>query len=137
MIAVLGVSKPPRLTGIISCFTITHSAQAATPRPRGRSWEEPMPERRWPRRVTPCHRSGEAAESARLPRCRNSQEELPHVRGHGRWPRGATPPLRSGGCTGAGGPRGAIPCSRSEGMVVRRYPSSKVRSNGCVLLEHP
>jgi len=28
---------------------------------------------------------------------------------------------------GAGGPRGAIPCSRSEGMAVRRYPSSKVK----------
>ena len=31
----------------------------------------------------------------------------------------------------------AIPCSRSEGEVVRRYPSSKVRSNGCNLLEQP
>ena len=32
---------------------------------------------------------------------------------------------------GAGGPRGAIPRSRSEGVAVRRYPSSKVRS-GCL-----
>ena len=44
---------------------------------------------------------------------------------------------RSGGCVGAGGPRGAISCSRSEGAVVRRYPSSKVRSSGCALLEQP
>ena len=27
-----------------------------------------------------------------------------------RWPGGATRPPRSGGCVGAGGPRGAIPC---------------------------
>ena len=43
---------------------------------------------------------------------------------------GATPHPRSGGCTGAGGPRGAIPRSRSGGAAVRRYPSSKVRSIG-------
>ena len=43
--------------------------------------------------------------------------------------RGATPSPRSGGCAGAGGPRGAIPRSRSGGAVVRRYPSSKVRSS--------
>ena len=34
---------------------------------------------------------------------------------------------RSGGCTGAGGPRGAIPRWRSGRAAVRRYPSSKVR----------
>ena len=44
---------------------------------------------------------------------------------------------RSGGCAGAGGPRGAIPRSRSGGAAVRRYPSSKVRSSGCALLEQP
>jgi len=38
---------------------------------------------------------------------------------------------------GAGGPRGAIPRSRSEGAVVRKYPSSKVRSSSCALLEQP
>jgi len=36
---------------------------------------------------------------------------------------------------GAGGPRGATPRSRSEGEAVRRYPSSKVKSSGCALLE--
>ena len=44
---------------------------------------------------------------------------------------------RSGGCAGAGGPRGAISRSRSEGAAVRRYPSSKVGSIGCTLLEQP
>jgi len=38
---------------------------------------------------------------------------------------------------GAGGPRGATPCSRSGGAAMRRYPSSKVRSSGCALLEQP
>ena len=38
---------------------------------------------------------------------------------------------------GAGGLRGATPCSRSGGAAVRRYPSSKVRSSGCALLEQP
>ena len=64
-------------------------------------------------------------------------EELPHARGQGLRPGGATPPPRNGGCAGAGEPRGAIPRSRSEGAVVRRYPSSKVRSSGCALLEEP
>ena len=104
---------------------------------RGRSREHPTPERRWPRGVTPCPRSGAAAESARLRWRRNGQEELPHVRGQGPWLGGATPPPRSGGCAGAGGPRGDISHSMSEGTAVRQYPSSKVRSSGCALLEQP
>ena len=64
-------------------------------------------------------------------------EELPHARGQGRRPGGPTPRPRSGGCAGAGGPSGAIPCWRSGRAVVRRYPSSKVRSSGCALLEQP
>ena len=43
------------------------------------------------RGATPRPRSGAVAESARLRRRRNSQEELPHVRGQGRRPGGATP----------------------------------------------
>ena len=82
-------------------------------------------------------RSGATAESARLQQCRSSQEELPHARGQGFRPEGATPHPRSSGCAGAGGPRGAIPCSRSGGAVVRRYPLSKVKSSGCALLEQP
>ena len=50
-------------------------------------------------------------------------------------PGGATSCPRSSGCAGAGGPRGAIPHSRLGGAAVRRYPSSKVRSSGCTLLE--
>ena len=50
-------------------------------------------------------------------------------------PRGATPPPRSRGCMGTRGPGRATPCSRSGGAAVRRYPSSKVRSRGCALLE--
>ena len=52
---------------------------------RGRSQKDPMPERRCPRGVIPCPRSGETAESSRLPWRRNGQEELPksEVRGGG------------------------------------------------------
>ena len=48
--------------------------------------EDPMPEGRWPRGLTPRPRSGAAAESARLRRCRNGPEQLPisKVRGGGR-----------------------------------------------------
>ena len=53
----------------------------------------------------------------------------------GRWLGGPTPCPRSRGCAGAGGPRGAITHWRSGRAAVRRYPSSKVRSNGCALLE--
>ena len=44
-----------------------------------------MPKGRWPKGVTPLPRSGAAAESARLQRCRNGREELPksEVRGGG------------------------------------------------------
>ena len=63
---------------------------------RGRSQEDPMPERQLPRGVTPCPRSGAAAESARLQWCRNGQEELTRVQGQGRRPGGATPRPRPG-----------------------------------------
>jgi len=61
----------------------------------------------------------------------------PHAPGQGRGPGGPTPRPRSRGCMGAGGPRGAIPRWRSGRAAERRYPSSKVRSNGCALLEQP
>ena len=101
------------------------------PHVRGQGW--------WPRGATTCLRSGAAAErSSPSPEVRGSgQEELPRARGQGRWPRGATPRPRSCGCAVAGGPRGATPCSRSGGAAMRRYPSSKVRSSGCALLEQP
>ena len=44
---------------------------------------DPMPEGQRPRGVTPLPRSGAAAESARLRRRRNGQEELPRIRGQG------------------------------------------------------
>ena len=97
----------------------------------GRSREDPMPEGWWPRGVTPRPRSGAAAESARLRGGRNSREELPPIRGQGQWLGGATSCPRSGGCVGTGGPRGAIPCSRSGGVAVKRYRLSQVRSSGC------
>ena len=68
---------------------------------------------------------------------RGDQEELPQPGGEGPHQRGATAPPRSGGCAGAGGPRGATPRSRSGGAALRRYPSSKVRSSGYALLEQP
>ena len=59
---------------------------------RGRSREDPMPEGRWPKGVTPCLRSGAAAKSAesdsagmaerRYPMSEvrgSGQEELPHT----------------------------------------------------------
>ena len=94
---------------------------------RGRSQEDPMPQGRRPRGVTPHPRSGAAAKSARLRRRRNAREKLPLVRAQGRWLGGATPRPRSGGCTGVGVPRGTIPRSRSEGAAVKRFPTSKIR----------
>ena len=80
--------------------------------------------------------------------------ELPRIWGQGQWPGGATPcpqaqargggqedqphaQGKSHGYVGTGRPRGAIPLWRSGMEAVRRYPSSKVRSNGCALLEQP
>ena len=90
---------------------------------------------------------------------RGVREKPPCARGQGWWPWGATlsprrgaaagrshprprpGPVagrsnpRSSGWAGRGGPRGAIPRWRSGMVVVRRYPLSKVRSNGCALPE--
>ena len=92
----------------------------------------------WARGATPRVKSGVAAAETSYPMSEargGGQEDLPHARGQGPRSERATPPPRSGGCTGAGKPRRAIPCLRSEGAVVRRYPSSKVRGSGCALLE--
>ena len=51
---------------------------------RGRSREDPMPEGRQPRGVTPQPRPGAVAESARLQGSRNSREELPMPKARGR-----------------------------------------------------
>ena len=44
---------------------------------------------------------------------------------------------RSSGCVTQEWQRGATPHSRGGEGTVRRYPSSKVRSGGCALLEKP
>ena len=95
---------------------------------RGRSREGPMPEGQRPRGVTPCPRSGAAAESTRLRRHRNSREELPRVRGQGERPRGDTPRPRSGVAT-----RGVTPHPRSGVAAGRSYPTPprpKARGSG-------
>ena len=71
-----------------------------------------------------------ATESTRLRPHRSGRDELSHIWGQGRRQRGATLRPRSCGCAGAGGPRGATPCSRSGEVT-----SSKVRSSSCTLLE--
>ena len=53
----------------------------------------------------------------------------------GRRPGGATPRPRGGGCVNPVGPRGVISCWRSGGAAGRRYPSSKVKSSSCALME--
>ena len=128
-------------------------ARGATPHPRSgaaaesarlqwhRNGREELPhnrgQRQQPGGATPRPRSAAAAERS---------YPASEVRGSGRecqaataqeQPKGATPRPRSSGCVGSGGPRGAIPRSRSGGAAVRRYPSSKVRSSDCTLLEQP
>ena len=102
----------------------------------------PMPPRRRPGAVAgrsnPCPKPGAAMRGITLsPRsgatAGRSYPFPPRLR-PGAATRGVT---RSRGCAGAGGPRGAIPHWRSGRAAVRRYPSSKVRSNGCALLEQP
>ena len=80
---------------------VTKHGREEPPHVRGQGQKPggPMPEGRQPRGVTPRLRSGAAAESTRLRRRRNHQEELPHVRIHGGRPRGDTQPARSGVAT--------------------------------------
>ena len=78
---------------------------------RGRSWEDPMPEGRRPRGVTPRLRSRAAAESARLRQRRNGQEELSHPRS------GAVAEKR-------------YPGTRSGVAAGRSYPTPKTRGSG-------
>ena len=80
---------------------------------------------------------GGPEESTRIRGRGGGLEEKPHARGQGRWQGGGTPCPRSRGCTGTGGPRGAIPCWKSGRVAVRRYPSSKVRNSDYALLEQP
>ena len=85
------------------------------------------------KRSYPMPEVGAAAETSyRMPEVRVAARRsyhMPKVRGGGC--------RRSSGCSGKGEQRGATPCSRSGRAAVRRYPSSKVRSSGCALLEQP
>ena len=101
-------------TGALSAAKRSHPTSEV----RSRSREDPMPEGRRPRGVTPSPRSGAAAESTRLRRRRNGREELPHVRGQGVQPRGDTPRPRSRAAT-----RGVTPRPRSGAAAERRYPT--------------
>ena len=127
MIISLHLHKCLRVVFFCDRHTKHSREELPTSKVRGRSWEDPMPEGRRPRGVTPRLRSGAAAQSARLRLRSNRGEELLHVRSQRQRPEEATPPPRSSGCAGTGGPRGAIPRSRSGGAALRRHPSSKVR----------
>ena len=99
---------------------------------RGRSREDPMPEGRRPRGVTPRPRSGAVAESTRLRRHRTGREELPRVRGQAGQARGDTQCPRSGAAT-----RGVTPRPRS-GAAMRgvSYPASEVRGSSLEEIPH-
>ena len=65
------------VTGTLSAAEMSYP----TYKIRDRSREDPMPEGRRPRVVTPCLSTGAVAESARLGQRRNGGEELPYLRG--------------------------------------------------------
>ena len=86
----------------------------------------------WLRGATPHPRSGVVARrSYPTPEVRgDGPEEQPHIQG-------VVAARVQEGREGTGGLRGDTPRSRSGGAAVSRYPSSKVRSSGCALLEQP
>ena len=116
MIISLHLHKCLRVVFFCDWHTKHSREELPTSKVRGRSWEDPMPEGRRPRGVTPRLRSGAAAErrypanevrgSGReeLPHVPTpevkgcSREELPYARGQGRRPGGPTPRPRSSGC---------------------------------------
>ena len=85
------------------------------------------------RGVIPCpgqrrHREDYSASRSELAAGRSyPTPPYPHARGQGQRLGGPTRHPRSRGCTGTGGPRGAIPRWRSGRAAVRRYPTPKVR----------
>ena len=120
-----------------------------TSKVRGRSREDPMPKGWQPRGVTPRPRSGAAAESARLQRCRNGGEEVPksEVRGGGRedqphiqgevraplrghkraWRSYPTLKVRKGGGEEIPLIEGKEQRLCFAGAALKRYPTTKVR----------
>ena len=100
---------------------------------RGRSWKDPMPKGWQPRGVTPCARSAEVAERARLQRHRNSREELPtsEIGALAGWSY-PTSEVRGGGREEVPHTRGqgwrlgrANPCPRPGAAARRTNPTSK------------
>ena len=130
----------------------TLNISASYCRVRGRSREDPIPKRAAAKRSYPTSEvrgSGRECQAAMAqeqpggatprPNSRGQGRQLggaTHARSQGQQPGGPMPCPRSRGCTGAGGSRGAIPLEGQEGLV-RRYPSCKIRSSGCTLLEQP
>ena len=90
---------------------------------KGRSLEDPIPEGRQRRGVTPYQRSGAASQSARRRRRSKGREELPRVRGRGRRPGGATPRRRPGAAAGRSSPA-------SEARGGGREERPRVRGQG-------
>ena len=90
-----------------------------------------MPKGQQPKGVTPCLRSGAAAESARLQRRRKGREELPksEVRGsREELPHSPTPEARSSGWEDQ--PQSKEWWLRGRRRAWRRYPTLKVRKGG-------
>ena len=134
---------------------------------KGRSLEDPIPEGRQRRGVTPYQRSGAASQSARRRRRSKGREELPRVRGRGRRQGGATPRRRPGaaagrsypvrgqgrrlggaapyprsaGCTGAGGPKELFHVQGREGWrcgdTSRPSKEQRLRFVGGTLKRYP
>ena len=93
-------------------------------RPRGATPHQGQGQRP---RVPGCNGTGTAERNYLMSEARGNDQESypkPEARGSSR----EEQPHR---------PRGDIPRSRSGWAVVRRYPSSKVRSSSCTLLEQP
>ena len=101
-----------------------------TSKVRSKSQEDPMPQGQWPRGATPRLSSGVggqprgATQLLRSGTVAGRNYPMPEVRGSAQ-ARGATPRSSSSHWAGAGGPREAIPWSKSGGVAVRRYPLIK------------
>ena len=105
---VQGQGQRPRVPGCDSAGTAEKSYPTSEVRGSCRECQAATAQEQ-PRGATQPPRSGVAAGRS-----------YPPAQGQGQRTGRATPPARSGGCTGAGGPRGAIPRSRSGGAVVGR-----------------
>ena len=105
----------------------------------------------WPGGDTPRPRSGVVAErsypASEVSVSRGGQEKPPRAQGQGRHLGGATHARGQGRRPGGTTPE-AVAVRAQEGLEelshvegqerrLRRYPSSKVRNNGCALLERP